>query len=61
MTTEDEREKAAAEQRRSQEPDEVEASISAIEKALALPPLARSREAIRKLGCRIVAQALGKK
>ena len=61
MTTEEEREKAAAEsQHRSQGSDEVEASVSAIEKALALPPLARNREAIRQLGCRIVAQALKK-
>jgi hypothetical protein len=76
MTTEDEREKAAAEVRhRSQGLDEVETGPSAIEKAAAAPhsqagravgrpargSLARNREAIREFGCRIVAQALEKK
>jgi hypothetical protein len=64
MTTERERNSAAAEaQPPSQRPDEVETSISAIEKAVGLTPsgsLARNREAIHKLGCRIVAQALKK-
>jgi len=62
MTREDEREATTAE--RMQALDEVEASISSTEKAARLRPsgsLARRREAIHELGCRIVAQALEKK
>lgn len=62
MTTRGEREEATAEVH--DEPsrsDGVDASISAVEKALGLPPmgsLARKHDAIRKLGCSIVARAL---
>ena len=61
MTTQNERETAA--ELRLQRLDEVEAGISAIEKAVRPPPpgsLALSDEAIHELGCRIVAQALEK-
>jgi hypothetical protein len=61
MTTERARDESAAElQQRSQGLDEIEASISALEKAMLEPP-ARDREAIHELGCRIVAQALKNK
>jgi hypothetical protein len=62
MTAEGERETATAE--RMQALDEAEASISSTEKAVRIRPsgsLARHREAIHELGCRIVAQALEKK
>ncbi len=57
MTTADQDEVAELE-RRSQEFDEVASSIAAIEKAVLGP--APRREAIRELGCKIVARALGK-
>jgi hypothetical protein len=59
MTTEPEREESAAEPRQgSQGPDdEVEASISALEKAMLGAPM-RDRKAIHELGCRIVAEAI---
>ena len=57
MTAVDEHERPAVE---PQELDDVEASIAAIEKAL-FGSWERDREAVRKLGCRIVAQALRKK
>jgi len=57
MTTERAHEASAAEpQPRLEGLDEIEASISALEKAMLEPP-ARNREAIHDLGCRIVAQA----
>ena len=60
MTTEDQRPDAVAElDRRSQGLDEIAASIAAIEKAVLGSPAPR-REAIRELGCKIVAQALSK-
>jgi hypothetical protein len=69
MESSDEAERAFGEREKAgtvfqlQGPDEVAANISAIEKAVGLPPLqllALNREAIRDLGCRIVAQALEK-
>jgi hypothetical protein len=57
MTTIDDRKRPAAE---PQELNEVEASIAAIEKAL-FGSQERDRQAIRELGCKIVAQALKKK
>ena len=61
MTTERAREESAAElQRRSQGVDEIEASISALEKAM-LGSAARDPEAVHEFGCRIVAQALKNK
>ena len=60
MKPEGQDENATAElEHRSQEPDEIAMSIAAIEKAVFNPPAPR-REAIRELGCRIVAQALKK-
>jgi hypothetical protein len=55
MTTADQNEVAELE-RRSQEFDEVASSIAAIEKVVLGP--APRREAIRELGCKIVARAL---
>ena len=61
MTTERAREESAAElHQRSQGLDEIEASISALEKAILESP-ARDLEAIHELGCRIVALALKNK
>jgi hypothetical protein len=58
MTTEHQLEESAAElQHPPQEPDEIEASIAALEQAMLRPP-ARDREAIHELGCRIVARAM---
>jgi hypothetical protein len=59
MTTEGEREESEAELRQqSQGPDdEIEASISALEKAMLSAPI-RDRKAIHELGCRIVAEAI---
>jgi hypothetical protein len=58
MTTEDQRWDTVAElDDRSEGLDEIAASITAIEKAVFGSPAPR-REAIRELGCRIVAQAL---
>jgi hypothetical protein len=59
MTTERERDESATEpQHQSQGPDEVEASISALEKAMLGAAPIRDRKAIHELGCRIVAQAI---
>jgi hypothetical protein len=61
MTTERAREESAAEsQHRSQGRDEIEASISALEKAM-LGSAARDPEAIYEFGCRIVARTLKNK
>jgi hypothetical protein len=58
MTTEHGHEEPAAElEHQSQELDEIEASIAALEKAM-LRPRVRDREAIHELGCTIVAQAV---
>ena len=58
MTTTSQSESAVAElECRPQDVDEVAASIAAIEKAVFGSP-AGHREAIRELGCSIVAQAL---
>ncbi len=60
MTAEVQHQHAVAElEHRSQGFDEIAASITAIEKAVFGSPTPR-REAIRELGCRIVAQALSK-
>jgi hypothetical protein len=60
MTAQAQHEHAVAElEHQSQGLDEVAASIAAIEKAV-FGSAAPRREAIRELGCRIVAQALGK-
>jgi len=42
-----------------QGPDDIAASISAIENAVLNSHSAKPRQAVRELGCRIVAQALG--
>ncbi len=57
MTTVDQNEVAELE-RRSQESDEIASSIAAIKKVVLAP--APRREAIRELGCKIVARALSK-
>lgn len=60
MTTKPEREESAAAelQASSQGPDDdVDASISALERAMLAPPI-RDHKAIHELGCRIVAEAI---
>jgi hypothetical protein len=58
MTTTGQSESAVAElEHRPKEVDEIAASISTIEKAVFGSPVGH-REAIRELGCSIVAQAL---
>jgi len=57
MTSADQNEVAELESR-SQESDEIASSIAAIEKVVLAP--APRREAIRELGCKIVARALSK-
>ena len=60
MTAEAQCQHAVAElEHRSHGPDELAASVTAIEKAVFGSPATR-REAIHELGCKIVAQALGK-